>query len=136
MSEQVQIPFHSVTPHPDAVPETPAMPPAEEAAMKFTQLLPYVRKLCATMSAKAQARVHYAMAEFPLGATKPRLLDDDERQLFHILQQLNGFKSTVIQSILQQQMELEKLKTQALEETGTTAAEMPAAEQEVNDGRN
>lgn len=89
------------------------MNPNEEAAMKFTKLLPYVKKFGAVMSAKGLSRVMHALAEFPLGASKPRLLNDNERQLFHVLQELNGYKSTIIQNIMKQQMEMEKMKQEA-----------------------
>ncbi len=105
--------------------------PVEEAARKFTILLPYVKKLGNAMpSQKGLTRVLHAMAEFPLGAAKPKLLTEGERQLFHVLQELQGAKSTVIQNILQKNMELEKLK-----QTATT--ELPVvAEKEVNNVSN
>lgn len=101
----------------NSVPAEAAAPmdPKEEAAMKFTKLLPYVKKFGAVMSAKGLSRVLHAIAEFPLGATKPRLLNDNEQQLFHVIQELNGYKSTVIQSIMKQQMDMEKLKQTATE---------------------
>jgi hypothetical protein len=87
------------------------MSPEEEAAMKFTKLLPYVKKIGASMpSQKGVIRVLHALAEFPLGKEKPKLLTEGERQLFHVMQELNGYKSTVIQSILKQNAEMEKLK--------------------------
>lgn len=101
--------------------------PVEEAATNFTQLLPYVKKLCANMSAKAQARVHHAMAEFPLGATKPRLIGADEKQLFQVLQHLQGFKSTILQSFIREQAEANKLKETAVNAT---------VEKEKEDGGN
>jgi hypothetical protein len=101
----------------------PQIDPVEEAAMKFTKLLPYVKMLGQAMpSQKGLTRVLHAFAEFPLGKEKPRLLNEGERQLFHVMQELQGYKSTVIQAILQKNMEVEKLKQ--------TATEMPVAEQE------
>lgn len=86
------------------VPEAPkAIDPIEEAAMKFTQLLPFVKKLSQAMNAKGLARVNHAMAEFPLGKDKPHLLNNSERQLFQIMQELNGYKSTVISDIIKKQ---------------------------------
>lgn len=83
--------------------------PVEEAAMQFTNLLPYVTKIANAAPSKGSlVRVLKAVSEFPLGATKPRLLNDTERQLFQIIQQLQGYKSTVLQSILSKQLELEK----------------------------
>ncbi len=94
---------------------------AEEAASKFTMLLPYVLKLGSAMpSQKGVVRVMYALAEFPLGASKPRLLTEGERQLFHILQELNGLKSTVIQDIMKKNALVEQMKQTAapVAETG------------------
>lgn len=112
---------------PEVALEAPVeMHPTEEAAMKFTKLLPYVKMLGQAMpSQKGLIRVMHAFAEFPLGKEKPRLLTDAERQLFHILQELQGYKSTVIQAILQKNMEMEHLKQQAVE--------VPTAEQENKD---
>lgn len=103
-------------------PEAPVtMSAEEEAAMKFTKLLPFVSKLADAMQSKGGlVRVMSAMAEFPLGATKPRLLNDAERQLFHVLQELNGYKSTVITSILQKNAEMEKMKQTAVSTTAET----------------
>lgn len=102
------------------------MPPEEEAAMKFTRLLPYVAKLGDAMPSKGGlVRVMKALAEFPLGATTPRLLNDPERQLFQIMMELQGYKSTVITSIMQKEAELKKQ---------TAAASAPPAESEVTNG--
>ena len=114
---------------PEGTPEAapPPMDPVEEAAMKFTKMLPYVKLLGSAMpSQKGLIRVIHAFAEFPLGKEKPRLLTEGERQLFHILQELQGYKSTVIQAILQKNMENEHLKQKA--------TEVPVAEQETNVG--
>lgn len=107
---------NEVVEQPAIVPEQPAIDPVEEAAMKFTHLLPYVKKLGAAMpSQKGITRVLHALAEFPLGAAKPRLLTEGERQLFHVMQELQGYKATVIQNIIQKNAELEQLKQQATE---------------------
>lgn len=109
-------------------PQTPAIDPVEEAAMKFTKLLPYVIKMGSALdSKKGLVRVMHAIAEFPLGASKPRLLNESERQLFHILQELQGYKSTVISNILQKNMELEKLKQTAVSDNA------PAEQEVVNE---
>lgn len=113
--------------------EEPAvtMSPEEEAAMKFTKLLPYVSKLGDALNSKGGAvRVLAALAEFPLGATNPRLLNDGERQLFQIMMELQQYKSTVITSIMQREAEMKRLQAQA----GQTAeAIAPTAESvEVN----
>jgi hypothetical protein len=93
----------------------PEMSAEEKAAMKFTRLLPYVKKLSSAIpSQKGLIRVLTAFAEFPLAATPPRLLTEAERQLFHVISELQGYKSTVIQSILKKQYELENLKQQAM----------------------
>lgn len=103
------------------------MDPAEEAAMKYTKLLPYITKLSSAMPSKGGlVRVITAMAEFPIGGRQPRLLNDAERQLFMIMQELNGYKSTVIQSFIKKQSDMEQMKK--------TATEMPVAESETNGG--
>ncbi len=95
-------------------PETPKIAdPIEEAAMKFTTLLPFVTKFGRTMSAKGLTRVLFAVAEFPLGASKPKLLDENERQLFYVIQDLMGFKSQVINDIMKKNYEIEQLKQKA-----------------------
>lgn len=104
------------------------MSPEEEAAMKFTKLLPYVSKLGDALNSKGGAvRVLTALAEFPLGSTKPRLLNDGERQLFQIMMELQQYKSTVITSIMQRESELKRLQAQAGE---TAAVNAPTAESE------
>ncbi len=111
----VDIPIPTGPEQPAIVPETPPMDPVEESAMKFTKLLPYVKLLGSAMpSQKGLVRVMYALAEFPLGKEKPRLLTEGERQLFHVLSELQGYKSTVIQAILQKNMETEELKRAAI----------------------
>lgn len=122
-----------VVEQPAVVPEAPiAMDPIEEAAMKFTKLLPYVKMLGSAMpSQKGIVRVLHALAEFPLGKEKPRLLQEGERQLFHVMQELQGYKSTVIQNILQQNAEIEKLKQTAKAEQPVSNA---ALETEVSNG--
>ena len=88
------------------------MDPVETAAMTFTQLLPYVTKIAnATVSKGSLVRVLHALTEFPLGQGKPRLLNDTERQLFQICQEINQHKTTVLNSIVQRELELQKQKT-------------------------
>lgn len=85
------------------------MPPDEEAAMKFTKLLPFVSKLSAALPSKGGlVRVMHALAEFPLGASKPRLLNEAERQLFQVMMELQGYKSTVVTSIMKKNAEVQK----------------------------
>ena len=86
----------------------------EEAAMKFTKLLPYVTKLSDAMPSKGGlVRVLTAFAEFPLGGRQPRLLNEAERQLFAVMQELQGYKSTVIASFIQKQADLEQAQQTA-----------------------
>lgn len=104
------------------------MAPDEEAAMKFTKLLPYVSKLSDAMPSKGGlVRVLHALAEFPLGASKPKLLNEAERQLFHVMMELQGYKSTVVSSIMKKNMAMEQMKQ-------TAVASAPAAESEVQNG--
>lgn len=87
--------------------------PVEEAAQKFTELLPYVRKIAdASVSKGSLVRVLHAYAEFPLGQGKPRLLNQQEQLLFNIMQELQGYKSTVLQDFMKKNlaaMQAEKL---------------------------
>jgi hypothetical protein len=128
-----------VVEQPAITPEAPPIDPVEEAAMKFTTLLPYVKKLGLAMpSQKGLIRVMHACAEFPLGATKPRLLNDNERQLFHIIQELQSYKTTVINNIMKKNMEMEVLKEEVQRRTDEQlkAAELPTAETEQTNGEN
>lgn len=106
---------------PPAIDAAPVeLPPEEEAAMRFSKMIPFVSKLADAMPSKGGlVRVIHAMAEFPLGAAKPRFLNDAERQLFSILQEVNGYKSTVITNIMQKNAELEKAKQQAVNDGGS-----------------
>jgi|ERR1019366_851685 hypothetical protein len=129
-SPEVIEPNGEITPAATSATEVPAMDPVEEASMKFTTLLPYVQKLGAAMpSQKGIVRVLHAFAEFPLGATKPRLLTEGERQLFHILQELSGYKSTVITAIMKRNMEAEVMEQEVRRRTDeqlNAVAELPA----------
>lgn len=81
--------------------QAPEIPEIEMAAIKFTKLLPFVKKMTMAMtSQKGVARVMHALAEFPLGAGKPRLLNDAERQLFMIMQDLAGHKTKILNEII------------------------------------
>lgn len=107
------------------------LPENEEAAMKFTQLLPFIKKLGnALQSQKGVVRVLHALAEFPLGATKPRLLNDAERQLFQIFMEIQGFKATVVNDIMRKNAE-EHQAAEALKQAATASSET-----EVNNGGN
>ncbi len=98
---------------PDAIPEV-ELTAEEEAAMKFTQLLPYVTKIGNAATGRGSlVRVLHAMAEFPLGAGKPRLLNDNERLLFNIMQELQGYKSTLLSVYMQDSLEKQKLLAEA-----------------------
>lgn len=77
----------------------------EEAAIKFTHLLPFVKKLAlAADGKKSLARVLHALVEFPLGASTPKLLNQNERQLFALVQEVNGLKTTVLNEIIRNQI--------------------------------
>ncbi len=97
--------------------------PVEEAAQKFTELLPFVRKIADSSASKGSlVRVLHAFAEFPLGSGKPRLLSQQEQLLFNILQELQGYKSTVLQDFMKKNlaaMQAEKL----LNSNGATDAQ-------------
>lgn len=103
--------------------EMPALSADEEAAMKFTKLLPFVSKLGSALPSKGGlVRVLHAISEFPLGATKPRLLNEAERQLFQVCMELSGYKSTVITSIMQKNAEAQK-EAEALKQSSSTTTE-------------
>lgn len=107
-------------------PETPAVeiPAEEEAAMKYTKLLPFATKLANALPSKgAVVRIVTAMAEFPIGGRQPRLLSEAERQLFAVLQELNGYKSVVLQSFIQNQNELKQTAVSTTAETDTHGRE-------------
>ncbi len=114
------------------------LPSDEEAAAQFTKLLPFVSKLGDALPSKGGlVRVLFALAEFPLGASKPRLLNDAERQLFQVMMQLQGFKSTVVTSIMKKNAEAQQA-AEALKQTAVAEQqEQPSiatAEGEVNNG--
>lgn len=113
-----------------ASPAPVEMPADEEAAMKFTRLLPFVSKLGDALPSKGGlVRVLHAVTEFPLGASKPRLLNDSERQLFQIIMELQGYKSTVVTSILKKNAEAQQA-AEALKPT----TETPVVESEITNG--
>jgi|SRR5665213_3505506 len=103
-------------------PEAPVtMSADEEAAMKFTKLLPYVSKLAGAMPSKGGVvRVMTAIAEFPLGGRQPRLLNEAERQLFAVIQELQGYKSTVIASFIKKQSDMEQMQQNAAQAVAET----------------
>ena len=110
---------------PEGTPEVPVtMSADEEAAMKFTKLLPFVSKLSNALPSKGGlVRVMTAVAEFPLGGRQPRLLNEAERQLFAVMQELQGYKSTVISSFIKKQADIDQMQktaTQAVAEMENT----------------
>jgi hypothetical protein len=140
-TEVIQDGVNAASRDPDIiVPEVPAMDPVEAAAMKFTTLLPYVKKLGGAMpSQKGIVRVLHAFAEFPLGKEKPRLLTEGERQLFHVMQELQSHKNVVIQNIMKKNMEAQVLEQEVRRRTDEqlNATELPVAETDnVNVGNN
>lgn len=100
----------------------PPMSAVEEASMKFTQLLPYITKIATASPSKGGlVRVLKAHAEFPLGAGKPKLLNDNEKLLFNILQEINGYKSTILTEFMKASLQKEqnlKPKTEKEVENG------------------
>jgi hypothetical protein len=82
---------------------------AEEAAAKFTYLLPVLKKALGSLSAKAAARVVYRLSEFPFGNSIK--LEDmgfrskAEKQLFHIVYELNDCKRIMMQHLQEQEKE-------------------------------
>ncbi len=97
--------------------------PEEEAAARYTYLLPVAKRLAGSMSAKGMARVVMALAEFPLQTTpKPRLIGKDENQLFQVIFELNVAKGMIL-DYAKKQSELTK-----------TSAESTVVETETNVG--
>ncbi len=85
--------------------EVPKLDPVEDAAMRFTTLLPYIKKFAhAAEGKRSLIRVMYALAEFPLGKGPPRLLSQNERQLFQVMTELSQYKSTILTSIIKNQI--------------------------------
>lgn len=96
-----------------------ASDPVEEAAEKFTKLLPFVTKIAnASVSKGSLVRVLHAFAEFPLGAGKPRLLNQNEKLLFNMMQEIQGYKSTILQDFMKKN--LDKLQADKLAEAQLT----------------
>lgn len=90
----------------------------EQAARRFTGLLPYVKKIAnAAEGKKSLVRVLHALAEFPLGASVPRLLNDNERQLFQVMSELSAAKTVLLNSFMKQQ------QPPAPDEAGATSKE-------------
>lgn len=84
--------------------------PEEEAAAKYTYLLPIARRLSTNMSAKSMARVVMALAEYPLQQTeKPRLRSKEEQQLFQVVFEINAAKGTILQYAREQAMKNQTL---------------------------
>lgn len=89
--------------------ENTGLDPVEEASKKFTELMPYVAKIAnASVSKGSLVRVIKAYAEFPLGSTTPRLLNDNERLLFSLLQEIQGVKSTILTAFMKKTLENQK----------------------------
>lgn len=95
-----------------------AVDPVEEAAEKFTKLLPYVAKIARSTNNKGLVRVLHAFAEFPLGSGKPRLSNHSEKLLFNMLQEIQGYKSTILQDFMKKN--LEKMQADKLAEEQLT----------------
>lgn len=105
MDTQEQQVSNAVDPGAKPSDEVVGKDPVEEAAEKFTTLLPYVTKIAnASRSKGSLVRVLHAFAEFPLGKGKPRLLDQNEKLLFNILQELVGYKSTVLTDFMKKSL--------------------------------
>lgn len=93
---------------PEQVVDTPVeekkVSEAENAAQRFTELLPYVKKIAsAAEGKKSLIRVLHALAEFPLGAQVPRLLNDNERQLFQVMSELSSAKTMILNEFIKTQ---------------------------------
>lgn len=103
---------------PGVAPQTTenALDPVEEAAKNFTNLLPYVSKIAnASVGKGSLVRVLQAYAEFPLGKCKPRLLNQNEKLLFNILQELQGYKSTILTDFMKKSLDKQKTIAEATE---------------------
>ena len=77
----------------------------EKASENFTNLLPLFKSLVKNSKRKGGLeRVLIAAAEFPLGKGYPRLLDQHERTLFSVFQELIKDKTTIIAHIVHNNM--------------------------------
>lgn len=77
----------------------------EQASEAFTKGLKIFKIIIKnTKSRKSLVRVLSAVAEFPLGEKMPRLLDDNEKRLFGIFQELVQNKSTVLTHFLHERL--------------------------------
>lgn len=81
--------------------ETAEIDPVERAARAFTEMLPIFKNLASsTPGKKSLVRVLAALVEFPLGKTQPRLLNDHERQLFWLAEEIMASKGVVLADIM------------------------------------
>lgn len=77
-------------------------PEVETASENFTKVLPMFKTLVKnTDSRKSLIRVINALAEFPLGAGYPKLLNENEKRLFSLFQEMTTYKSTILTGFLQ-----------------------------------
>lgn len=102
--------------------------PEEDAAARFSYLLPFVRRSGKNMSAKAMTRVIHALAEFPLGNSidinEMGFRSKQEKQLFTVMYEINAAKHTVLNYIKDEQAKLKKEKEEShVETTSETKAE-------------
>lgn len=83
--------------------------PVEDAAASFSRMLPSFKNMVnLTPSKKSLARVINALIEFPLGATAPRLLNDNERALFYLFQEISAHKGVVVNNLMLKMQEERK----------------------------
>lgn len=98
---------------PETAVEAAASNPVEDAASSFSRMLPSFKNMVnSTTGKKSLARVINALVEFPLGQTTPRLLNDHERALFYLFQEITAHKGVVVNDIMQ------KMQNERKEENG------------------
>jgi hypothetical protein len=96
---------------------------AEEASSSYTNLLPYVKKLGNALSGqKSLTRVLYAFMAYPLQTNEPRLLNQAEKQMFQLLQDLAASKAFLMNFYAAEMME-QKQQELAAQEKGETNGE-------------
>jgi hypothetical protein len=86
--------------------------PAEEAAARFTYLLPFLKRMAGSMSSKGMARVIHRLAEFPLGDAvhidKMGFRTKEEKKLFEVFYNINECKNTILKSMKEDQIKAEQ----------------------------
>jgi hypothetical protein len=105
------------------IPATADYDPVETAAKNFTEMLSVFKNAVdSTAGRKSLARVLKEIVEFPLAGRQPRLINNHERMLFWMFQELVTNKSIVLADIMKKRM------------NNNPPSEVEAAERNVSNG--